>query len=223
MSALQNLAENLSNQFKDLATKIQDSPAFQQIKEKYDDLPSTQQKLVLALTLGIVIFFVFSIPYDNWSRSDESLTQFETERNLINQLHLVMKESSEGTVYTPAPPVGQVKTDLEMRLQQFQLVAEQIGNIQVDMSSTANVIPLGSQEGSIKLPLKKLNLRQLVDIVTELQRMHMGVKLVNFKVDSNLTDPRYLDALLDFIVIKVPQIQVEAETNNNATKPRKPK
>lgn len=212
MSALQNLKENLSNQFKDLVSKIQESPAFQQLKEKYDDLPSSQQKLVVVLTAGLVVFFVFSIPYDNWSRSSESLTQFESERDLINRLHLIMKESSEGVVYTPAPPVGQIKADLELRLQQFQLVPEQIGTLQVDMSSSASVIPLARQEGAIKVPLKKLNLRQLVDIVSELQKLHMGVKLVNFKVDSNLSDPRYLDALLDFVVIKIPQINLESES-----------
>lgn len=221
MSALQAMRENLSQQIKDLGHKIQDSPAFQQLKEKYDDLPRSQQITVLALSGAFVVFFVFSIPYDNWSRSSESILQFEAQRELVNELHQVVKETSESSVFVPAPPLGQIKADIEMRLQQFQLVPEQIGTIQADPSSTQGVIPLNRQEGSIKVPLKKINLRQLVDIVSEIQRLPAGVKLVNFKVDSNVSDPRFLDALLDFIVIKIPQVNVEPETPSGNSRTRK--
>jgi hypothetical protein len=211
MSFFKDLGEKLSQQLLELLHKIQDSALYQKIKEKYDDLPQRQQKIVLFLLSASAIYFVLSFPLDNWSRSNESLHQFQSQRDLINELHQVVKESAEGLVFIPAPPVGQIKTDIEMRLQQFQLVADQIGPIQVEMSTSDSLIPKNRQEGAIKVPLKKLNLRQLVDIAAEIQRLHMGVKLVNFKVDSNVSDPRYLDAHLDFVVVKVPQVNMEPE------------
>ncbi|MFN8846307.1 MAG: hypothetical protein ACK5V3_17755 [Bdellovibrionales bacterium] len=211
MSALQELAEKLSQQSQELLHKLQDSALYQKIKEKYDDLPQHLQRLVLVFLCAMGVFFVFSFPFDNWSRSSESLIQFQSQRDLINELHQVVKESAEGVVFIPAPPVGQIKTDIEMRLQQFQLSADQMGPLQIDMATSDAIIPKNRQEGSIKVPLKKINLRQLVDIVSEVQRLHMGVKLINFKVDSNVSDPRYLDALLDFVVVKIPQINLEPE------------
>jgi hypothetical protein len=211
MSALQDLGEKLSQQFQELIHKVQDSTLYQKIKEKYDDLPQHLQRLVLIFLYAVGVFFVFSFPYDNWSRSSESLVQFQSQRDLINELHQVVKESAEGIVFIPAPPVGQIKTDIEMRLQQFQLSADQMGPLQVDLASSDALIPKNRQEGSIKVPLRKINLRQLVDIVAEVQRLHMGVKLINFKVDSNINDPRYLDAMLDFVVVKIPQINMEPE------------
>lgn len=218
--ALKDITDQLSQQFAELAQKIQDSPAFQSLKEKYDDLPSQQQKLVLLLTGGLLIFFVFSIPYDNYSQSDESVVVFENQRQLIKNLIDVAKETSSGAQFFPSPPIGQIKTDMEIRLQQFQLLPEQLGPLQADISSSAGLIPSNRQEGSIKISLKKLNLRQLVDITAELQKVNLNARLGSFKIDSHLADPRYLDAFLDFIVIKVPQVEVEQEPTPTPTKGR---
>ncbi len=67
--ALEELRERFSQQLKDLGGKIQDSPAFQSLKEKFDDLPANQQKIVVVLLAVVVSFFLFSFPYENWSAS----------------------------------------------------------------------------------------------------------------------------------------------------------
>ena len=57
--ALEELRERFSQQLKDLGGKIQDSPAFQSLKEKFDDLPANQQKIVvilLAVVIGSLLF-----------------------------------------------------------------------------------------------------------------------------------------------------------------------
>ena len=217
---LNDLKEQLANQAQDLFQKIQDSTLYQNLKEKYDDLPAEQQKIVTVLVSFILIFFVFSIPYDNWSKSVDSVVVFESRRDLMNNLTTVTKEANETVVYAPAPPLGQIKTDMEIKLQQYQLVAEQMGTVQVDLNSTEGLIPKARQEGSVKVPLKKLNLRQVVDIVSDLQRVHPAVKLASFKVDSHLKDPRYLDVLLDFVVIKIPQINLEPAASSENSKRR---
>jgi hypothetical protein len=213
---LNDLKEQLSSQLQDLLQKIQDSTLYQNLKEKYDDLPAGQQKIATALVCFLFFIFIFKIPFDNWSTSNESVLVFESRRDLMNSLTTVTKETNETVVYAPAPPLGQIKTDMEIKLQQYQLVAEQIGTLQVDLNSTEGLIPKARQEGSLKVPLKKLNLRQVVDIVSDLQRVHPAVKLASFKVDSHLKDPRYLDVLLDFIVIKIPQINLEPPPEENS-------
>lgn len=217
--ALQDIATQLRGQLSELFQKVQDSPGYQSLKEKYDDLPSQQQKIVLLLTAGFFVFFIYSIPYDHYIQSDNSVVEFDEQRQLIKNLIDVAKETSSGVQFFPSPPVGQIKTDMEIRLQQFQLLPEQLSPLQVESSSTSGLIPINRQEGSIKISLKKLNLRQLVDISAELQKVNLNARLSHFKIDSHLADPRYLDAFLDFVVIKVPQVEQEQEpapapTNN---------
>lgn len=212
MASFQDLTAQLKQQFSELLNKVQDSPIYQNLKEKYDDLPTQQQKVVLILIGGFLIFFIYSIPYDNYVQSDSSVIVFEDQRQLIKNLIDVAKETSSGTQFFPSPPIGQIKTDMEIRLQQFQLLPEQLGPLQADVSSSAGLIPINRQEGSIKVSLKKLNLRQLVDISAELQKVNLNARLSSFKIDSHLADPRYLDALLDFVIIKVPQIELEQES-----------
>jgi hypothetical protein len=206
MSALDDLKEQLTQRAKDLAAKIQDSPAFQSLKEKFDDLPSNQQKIVIVLLVAVVGFFIFSFPFENWMTSSTSIAEFEGRRDLLRDLLKVTKETSEMPSFPPAPELGQIKTDIEMRLQQFQLVPEQMAGVNVEMPSNSNLIPTGRQEGGVKVLLRKLNLRQVVDITAQLQGMQPSVKLKNMSLDSNVQDPRYLDATLDFVVIKIPQV-----------------
>lgn len=219
--ALEELKERLSQQAKDLGSKIQESALFQTLKEKFDDLPSNQQKIVVILLVVVVSFFTFSFPYENWSTSSASIAEFEERRQLIRDLLKVTKESNEMPSFPPAPELGQIKTDIEMRLQQFQLVPEQMGGINVEMPINSALIPSSRQEGGLKVLLKKLNLRQVVDITAQLQSMLPSVKLKNLNIDSNLQDPRYLDATFDFTVIKIPQVSMEMSAEDEpAGKPR---
>ena len=214
--ALEELRDQLTQRLKDLGSKIQESPAFQSLKEKFDDLPSNQQKIVTILLVVVVSFFVFSFPYENWSASSTSITEFEERRQLIRDLLKVTKETNEMPSFPPAPELGQIKTDIEMNLQQLQLVPEQMAGINVEMPANSPLVPLGRQEGGIKVMLKKLNLRQVVDISSKLQSMQPAVKLKNLSLDSNLQDPRYLDAVLEFVVIKIPQLKMEAAAEPEA-------
>ena len=210
--ALDELREQLSQRLKDLGAKIQDSPAYQSLKEKFDDLPANQQKIVVILLVAVVGFFLFSFPYENWTTSSASITEFEDRRQLLRDLLKVTKEANELPSFPPAPELGQIKTDIEMRLQRFQLVSEQMAGVNVEMPNTSALVPVGRQEGGIKVLIKKLNLRQVVDITADLQSMQPAIKLKNFSLDSNIKDPRYLDATLDFVVLKVPQVSMEGGT-----------
>lgn len=209
--AFEELREQLTSKLKDLGQQIQDSPAFQSLKEKYDDLPSNQQKIVMVGLAAVLGFFVFSFPYDSWNQSEQALIEFEERRDLIRELLKVTKETQEATAFPTPPSMGQIKTDMEMRLQQFQLIPEQMGGVNVELPRQSASVPAARQEGVIKVLLKKLNLRQVVDITAALQTMHPTVKLASLNVDSHLADPRYLDASLDFIMIKIPQISLETE------------
>jgi len=219
--AFEELREQFMSRLKDLGSQIQESPAFQSLKEKYDDLPSTQQRVLLAAMAAVVGFFAFSFPYDSYTQSQDSLTEFESRRDLIRDLLRVTKETSEAPAFPLPPPMGQIKTDMEMRLQQFQLIPEQIVGINVEMNKQSSLIPENRQEGALKVILRKLNLRQVVDVVSQLQTFHPTVKLANLIVDAHPADARYLDATLDFIVIKIPQITMETEEEPPANNRRR--
>ena len=221
--ALEELREQFGQRLKDLGTRIQDSPSYQSLREKFDDLPSSQQKIVVTLLILVVGFFIFSYPYENWTNSKNSIAEFEERRDLIRDLLKVTKETSEMPVFPQAPELGQIKTDIEMRLQQFQLLTEQIVGVSVEMPTNSNLVPAGRQEGGIKVALKKLNLRQIVDVTSQLQSMQPTVKLKNISLDSNVQDPRYIDASLEFVVIKIPQISMDSSAQEEDSKPLKGK
>ncbi len=216
--AFEELREQLVSKFKDLGSQIQETSVYQNLKEKYDDLPASQQKATLIVAGVLVAFFIFSYPYTNWSASRESVVSFETKRNLIRDLLKVTKETSELPMLPPATTMGQIQTDIQMRIQSYQLLEEQVGPISPEEPSQSALIPANLQEGVIKVTLKKLNLRQIVDIAHDLQSMQPAVKMRNLSIDANLQDARYLDALMEFVVIKIPQINLSNDAEDNEPK-----
>lgn len=213
--AFEELREQLVSKLKDAAAQIQESSLFQNLKEKYDDLPVAQQRATLITSVILIGLFVFSFPYTNWSLSHESVGSFESKRALIRDLLKVTKETSELPMLPPAPTTGQIQTDMQMRIQSFQLLQEQMGPITPEEPTSSALIPANRQEGVIKVTLKKLNLRQIVDITHDLQSMQPAVKLRNLSIDANLQDARYLDAILEFIIVKIPQVNLSPNTEDD--------
>ncbi|MFN8792098.1 MAG: hypothetical protein ACK5Y2_11650 [Bdellovibrionales bacterium] len=209
--AFEELREQFISRLKDLGHRIQETPAYQNFKERFEDLPPSQQTFLAIFTAVVLGGFVLSFPLSSISDSMASVEEFEERRDLIRELFKVTQETQD-SLSLPAPPsMDQIKSGLEMQLQQFQLIPAQIAGINIEPSRDGLLISRAQQDGIVRVILKKLNLRQVATIVPQLQRFHPAVKLSELFVDSNPEDPRYLDTTLDFIIVKVPQIQMTPE------------
>lgn len=209
--AFEELREQFASRLKDLGHRIQETPVYQNFKERFEDLPPSQQMFLAIFAAFVIGGFVLSFPLSSISDSIASVEEFEKRRDLIRELFKVTQETQDSLSLPAAPPMDQIKSGIEMQLQQFQLIPAQLGGINVELPRDGMLISRAQQEGVVRVILKKLNLRQVATVVPQLQRFHPAVKLSELFVDSNPEDPRYLDTTLDFIVVKVPQIQMAPE------------
>ena len=152
----------------------------------------------------LVSLFIISIPYGRFSQSADSVSDFETKRNLIRELHRVSREIAEAPSINPPPAEGDLKNSMEEVLKKAQLVPEQNATVSVQ-NIPSQLISRTMIGAGFAVEIKKLNLRQIIDIGYQLQSLNSAVKLKDLSVQANLSDPKYMDVVYKLIALKVPE------------------
>lgn len=215
--------ENLKEQFKELGqkiwSKIQESPAYAQMQERYDDLSPSGQKLANAGAVFLAIFIIMLIPMLQYFDSQSTLSSYEEKRNLIRELFKTYRESSIAPDLSVPPNSMAMRGLIESALTRANLLPEQ--NLGVtDISPEGKLIPQSMVSGVVQVKLSKLNLKQVVDIGTSLTGISNSVKLKDMSITANREDTRYFDATYNLYSLNVPEVQVEAppEPENKKSK-----
>lgn len=201
----EDLKEQFLSTVSPIGHRLQETSAYQQLKERFDALSYSAQKLVVVGSAFFLWFLILLIPFSWYGQSRDNVTAFEERRSIIRELLKVSREAAEVPPIPPAPPVETMKMDLETRLKSANLLPEQIKSIDV-AQSTSSLIPAERTAGSLAIHLWKLNLRQVVDVGTQLSRLSASVKLTAMEMVANKEDARYYDVTYKATALAVPDL-----------------
>lgn len=199
-----DIKDRLKNDLQLTWQRFQDSSLFNKIKDIYDNLSPLNQKISILITSLIFSFLILSIPYDKYSTSSESVTEFEGTRDLIRELHSVQQELAESPQINPAPSDDEIKNQIESTFKKNQLIPEQNATIEIQPISSSLIKAQNIQSGFV-VQIKKLNLRQVLDIGHQIQSFTQALKLKDLTLEANASDTRYFDVVFKLITIKVPE------------------
>ncbi|WP_413287884.1 hypothetical protein [Bdellovibrio sp. HCB337] len=211
---LDDLKDNLKSQLGQSWSRIEDSSFYNQMKDRFENLTPTNQKLAMMGAGALLALFVISIPYSYYSTSTEYVTTYEEKRSLIRELLKVTRESSEVPDLPPAPSADILRGNIENQLRMANLLPEQMKGIEVITAETS-LIPKSLLESGLKVSLAKLNLRQIIDIGYNIQSVSTSVKMSSMSVTANAEDPKYFDVDFKLVSLAVPQAQVEMPEAND--------
>jgi type II secretory pathway component PulM len=197
------LLEKLRDQGTELWGRIQETSLYMNLREKYEGLNPRAQKGIIAGALLLAALFLFSFPYSYISSSSDSLSTFEDNRSIIREL---LKAS--GTLREPSPlppeiPAQELAANITRSLEEFHLVAEQVSQPQPIAEKLTNLVPDQVKQTSLSLQLKKLNLKQIVEISHRLQTLSPGTKVIGMDVHEN-TSSHYFDVTYRIANFSVP-------------------
>jgi len=210
MSALSSLVENLKTTGLQIFEKIQETSLYQKLKERYESLPSSLQKTVLAAGLIALAALLMMIPLSTYWAGNETISSFEEKRGLIQDLFKVSTEGQVSLPVDPPPPIESLKSQIEMQLNKAQLTPDQQKGVSLD--SVPSVFPKDLATGALSISLAKLNLRQIVDIGYQIQSISSGTKMVDLIIQANAQDSRYFDVIYRLITLNVPQFSVSSDS-----------
>lgn len=205
---LDDIKDNLKSQLGQTWSRIEDSSAYNQLRDRFENLTPTNQKLTLMGAGAVIALLIISVPYSYYSTSTDYVGTFEEKRGLIRELLKVTRESNEVPDLPVAPNADMLKGTVEGQLHMAKLLPEQMKSIEV-MTADTNLIPKGLLESGLRISLAKLNLRQIVDIGYNIQAISPSVKMSGINITANAEDPRYFDVEMKLVSLAVPQAHVE--------------
>ncbi len=180
---IDDLKEQLSEKLSQIWGQFQENPSFTNIKEKYDALSPSSQKLSLLGSAIVILLILMSIPMAYYSSASTNIDQFETKKNLIRELFHLQHATSE----LPPLPLSVSASDLviqaKQKLDMAHLQADQIKSVQAyDHPVPGIVKPI--IQNAVEVSLQKLNLTQVKEIGVNLQNLP-NVKMISLNVEAS--------------------------------------
>ncbi len=221
---IQDLKENIVATAVQLKDRILESSAFNQLKDRYENLSPFGQKGALTVVVLIFLVVLFYWPISSLSSSFDYVNEFEVKRDLIRDLLKVTKEASEIPALPQARPISEVQTIIESYAREANLLPEQFRGV-TQIRNGSKLIPESRAQGSVKVEFSKLNLRQIIQISSQMQNLGASVKMSSLLIEANREMPQYFDLMLTFISLKVPVISnplVPTQGDTSFTKRKKP-
>lgn len=200
---LDDLKDRLASDANQTWERIQESAAFNQLRDRYDNLTPAMQKLTIVAVSAAVSLFVLSFPYGNLTQSKEYVEEFEGKRMTIRELLKVSRESSEVPEIPAAPPVASLRSNIENQIRSANLLPEQVKGMEV-LENTSNLIPKNLTEGLLQVSLAKLNIRQILDLGYQFQSISPSAKMKDMVINANREDNRYFDVVYRIVTLAVP-------------------
>lgn len=199
----EDMKERFQTEGRALLDKIQDSSAYIQLRERYENLSPNKQKLTLLALTAVVLFLVFEMPIGYFSSSSEAVSTFEDRRQLIRDMMKVTRDKQEAPQIAVPPDLNSLKSVIDSQLQAARLLPGQIRSNEVAAESV-NLIQGNLLQGVLKISLLQLNLRQVLDLGFQLQSVSPSVKMTDLQMEANPKDPRYYDVTYKLAVLNVP-------------------
>ncbi len=206
--AFEDLKDRLSEQAQGYWSRIQESSIFIQLHEKYADLNPTSQKIVIVISSVLLAFFTLMIPWSYISSSQQSVLDFETNKIILRDLYRVSRASAELEGAPPQVDPSALAARAQAQLQTMSLQTEQIERVVAVDNALGGPgipgVPKAVQQKGIEVTLRKLNLRQVIEIGYQLLTLQPGLKMTGLTVTASSPDPHYFDAIYRVISFSLP-------------------
>lgn len=203
MSSLDDLKDKLAADARQTWERIQESAAYNQLRDRYENMTPPMQKLTIAGTAALITLAVLSIPWGKYTQSTEYVSEFESKRMTIRELLKVSRESSDVPQIPQAPPLEMVRSTIDNQIKSAQLLPEQVKGTEI-LEDTSSLIPKNLTQGMLQVSLAKLNLRQILDLGYQLQSINPSVKMKDMVMTANREDTRYFDVVYKLVALSVP-------------------
>ncbi|WP_374032646.1 hypothetical protein [Bdellovibrio bacteriovorus] len=146
MSSFDDLKEKLVSDARVTWERIQESGAYNQLRDRYENMTPAMQKLTLVGGVALVSLIILSIPYGKYTQSNEYVSEFESKRMTIRELLKVSRESSEVPQIPQAPSMDMIRNNIDNQIKAANLLPEQIKGTEIQ-ENNSNLVPKNLTEG----------------------------------------------------------------------------
>lgn len=206
--AFEELREQMQERVSEMLAKVQESSAFNQIREQYESQTPVAQKAIVAVAGFFAFLFVMMFPYAYISSGSDSLIAFEENRELIQGLLRASRSANEPPPLPPPMSADTLRGSVERMVKENGLLPEQtlpVENLPPD--AFKGNAPKGVLHTGVKVPLAKLNVTQVIEVTNYLQNgLGAGIKLMGIEVSQSAGQTHYYDMVLQIVSFGIPAL-----------------
>lgn len=196
--AFEDLRDNLREQARAIASRVQETSTWISLNEKYQGLSPVGQKASLVGGIFLAFLIVMAVPWMFYSDSQASMEEFESKRTVVRDLFRVTREAASIPPPPPAVTSGVLQNSAREALTAARLQPEQI-TVVTESPITVAGVPKTVDQAGILVSLSKLNLKQVIDVGNELQNLHQMARMSGLEVKANTADPKYYDVIYKIV------------------------
>ncbi len=203
--AFEDLREQLKDRAAEAMSKLQETSAFNTLRERYESQTPPVQKAVVAGASLLMVLIVLMWPMSYISSSSDTLAKFEENRELIQGLLRSSRSANEPAPLPPPMDSSTLKSSVDGILRQNGLLPDQIGEMNpIPESEIKGLAPPGVVTNGLTVQLKKLNVMQLIEIGNLIQNMAPGTKLYGADIVQTAATTHYYDMTLQVVNFGLP-------------------
>ena len=203
---LDDLRDQLKERFTALGHKIQESPAFIQLMEKYDSLEPRKQRLVAMGVAAVIALALLMLPLAYYTSSSERVSEFNDIRNVIQGLMQVRRDSGKLQAMRAPMAPDVLRMQATSVVQAAGLQPQQVGPVNpFENPAGSNGISKNIQQKGVEVTLNQLNLRQIVQIAARLQSLDASVRMSGLDIKASQLDPHFYDVVYRLVTFSIPE------------------
>lgn len=186
--------------------RLEESDAYNQLKERYDSLPPLTQKAILGAVGVIATYIVLQIPLSYYDQGSENVALFEENRDLVLDLYKVKRHAMALPQTAPPLEAGELESRARAAVNNARVQPEQVKAITMfdnSGSHASSFIPKNVTQSGVEVRLANLNLSQIVDIGHALTNLG-SAKIVGMEVKPGAAPGNYFDATFKVVSFNIP-------------------
>lgn len=206
--ALENLRDQLREQMNEAWAKIQETSAYNTLRERYESQTPEAQKGIVAGAIAVGVLIVLSLPMSYISSSSDSLAAFEENRELIFGLLKAARSAKDPAPLPPPTTPDQLRSQIENLLRNNGIIQDQRGEMQdIPEDLLKRGLPPGVVPTGLAVQIKKLNLTQVLEIGNMIQGMSPGTKLLGLDIVQSAGQTHYYDIMARVVSYGIPSFE----------------
>lgn len=209
------MIEKLKNRIVAQLTAFQESSIYISLEERYDRLQPSQQMMIKIGSVASVLVFVFLVIQSLFSSASTKIEDFNNSRALMSELNNLQSKLSSSPIISIPPDRGSLVSRVRSTIERANITSSQIGsirsaNIKQDIKKTS------LDTNGIEVRLKTLNLTQITDISSRIQRISQSIKVVSVDIMESNEEPEYFDVNYKIAAFypKIAKIEEDDEDND---------
>lgn len=204
MSRLDELKDNLRARALETWDKIRESDSYIKISDKYQSLSPSGQKITRFVTVILLLFLVFFYPLSQLQISHTLVSEFESKRILIRDFFRTYRETGAYRNLPPTQDSNLVISSVRSVLSASQLTPEQIITVS-PIDSPSQILPQGLVNNAVEVKLNQVNLRQIVDVGSQLNNIAQSVKVKDLFIQASKETQGYFSVTYKLYSLRVPE------------------